>query len=180
MITVSFVVRPHLLRRLISPTLASLVLPITLLVACTAKLTVFPEVSEYPKQVEVLLRGVMSYEGKSDYLPRTIAGGEGGNNRLSLYYGYEDSHSRNDLMRIRQFTAIHQVGSKSQYVAGKLEIRDGEKILKTYTAIATLTDQGEFSETLSEMRRRGLIAVRDNIEAQMYLDSEFLKNLSRK
>ena len=77
-----------------------------------------------------------------------------------------------------QFTIWASI-PEAQYVVGNLEIRNGEKVLKTYTAIATLTDQSEFSETLTEMRRRGLTAVRDNIEAQMYLDSEFLKNLPR-
>ena len=70
-----------------------------------------------------------------------------------------------------------RVGHKSQYVVGNLEIRDGEKVVKTYTAMATLNDYSEFSDTLTEMRRRGLLAVRDNIEAQMYLDGEFLRNL---
>ena len=180
--TASSAVRPNLICRLTILALVFLTLPLSMLVACMAKLTVFPEVSEYPKQVDVLLRGVIGYEGKPEYLPRTIGGQEGGNSKLSLYYVYEDSHSREDSMRLnlQLLTASHQVGSKSQYVAGNLEIRDGEKVLKTYTSMATLTDQGEFSETLTEMRRRGLTAVRDNIEAQMYLDSEFLKTLSRK
>jgi hypothetical protein len=145
-------------------------------VACTAKLNVLPEVSKYPDQVEVLLRGGLVYEGKPEYLPRTIAGQRDGGNKLTLHYAYEDSHNRREILKLTQ--GYQQVGSKSQYVVGNLEIRDGEKVIKKYTAVATLTGWSEYSETLTEMRRRGLLAVRDNIEAQMYLDGELLRNLS--
>ncbi len=155
--------------------LASLVLLGSVLVACSAKLSVLPEVSKYPDQVDVLLRGELAYEGKPEYLPRTIAARKGGDHKLTLRYEYEDSHNRREILILPM--GYQRVGHKSQYVVGNLEIRDGEKVVKTYTAMATLNDYSEFSDTLTEMRRRGLLAVRDNIEAQMYLDGEFLRNL---
>jgi len=72
----------------------------TLIVACTAKLSVLPEVSKYPDQVEVLLRGMIAYEGKPEYLPRTIAAFEDGDNKLTLRYAYEDSHNRQYILKL--------------------------------------------------------------------------------
>jgi len=189
MITTQVVVRPNIIHRLISPIGATLVLPIIMLVACTPntsqlRMSVLPEVSKYPEQVEVLLRGVITYEGKSEYLPRTIAGRDGGGINPSFRYVYEDSHRRDDLMNSfgygRPFPhPIAEIGSKTQYVVGNLEIRIDGNVIKTYSATAMLTDSTEFSETLTEMRRRGLLAVRNNIEAQMYLDTLFLRSLPR-
>src|SRR5215813_6201814 len=101
-----FVTRSNIICRFTILRLAPLIL-ISMLVGCGAKLSVLPEVSKYPDHVEVLLRGAIVYEGKPEYLPRTIAGD--GSSKLNLYYAYEDSHNRNDAMRIRQFMALHQV-----------------------------------------------------------------------
>src|ERR1041385_6985798 len=110
--TARFVVRSNIICRFTILTLVSLILPISMLGGCGAKLSVFPEVSEYPKQVEVLIRGEIVYEGKPEYRPRTIAGG--GDSKLNLYYVYEDSHSRNDPMLTRHGIpmGLQKIGSK--------------------------------------------------------------------
>jgi hypothetical protein len=149
---------------------------------CSANIKMVPEVPTNRIDLQVLLRGNLLYDGKPDYLPRTIAEGTG--NTINIRYTYDDIQARSP--HTYRFMAVspsllftEPVGSKAVQVVGSLEILDGESLMKTCSAIATLSISSEFSrETLSEMRRRGLFAVRDNVEAQMYQDREFLERLA--
>lgn len=149
--------------RRVLPVALALALP--LLVACSADIKVFPEISQFPENLEVLARGKIVCDGDKKYLPRTVGEGRGGDDSLIIQYEYEELEA----------APRHQ---KASGVVGRLELRSGGKVLKTYTAAAMLKVFDEFSsETLSDMRRRGLFAVRDNIEAQMWGDRDVLKRL---
>ena len=143
----------------------AMVLAIPFIVACSADIKVFPEISQFPEHLDVLARGKIVCDGDKKYLPRTIGEGRGGDDSLIIQYEYEELQER-------------PYKHKASEVVGRLELRSRGKVLKTYRAIAMLIVAGEFSsETLSDMRRRGLFAVRDNIEAQMWDDRDILKRL---
>ena len=151
------------LSRRVLPVVLALVMP--LLAACSADIKVFPEISQFPEHLDVLARGKIVCDGDKKYLPRTVGEGRGGDDSLIIQYKYEELQGRPYLL-------------KTSEVAGRLELRSRGKVLKTYRATAMLTATREFSsETLSDMRRRGLFAVRDNIEAQMWDDRDLLKKL---
>lgn len=140
-------------------------LALLLLAACSADIKVFPEIRQFPEQLEVLARGKIICDGDRRYLPRTVEEGRGGDDSLIIQYEYEELQGR-------------PYKHKASEVTGRLELRSRGKVLKTYRATAMLIVAAEFSsETLSDMRRKGLFAVRDNIEAQMWDDREFLKRL---
>ena len=151
---------------------------------CLARINVVPEIAQKPDEIQVLLRGSLSYEGNPDYLPRTVADYVGSASAIAIRYSYEDVQGRSPL--VNKFTLTHSgllfeqpVGFKSVRVIGSLDVLDGERVVKTYSAMATLSAHSEYSrETLSDMRRRGLLAVRDNVESQMYQDREFLQRLT--
>lgn len=158
------------------PALAVLLL--CLFSGCSAKTEVFPKVAYYPDQVEVLVRGKIFCDGDKKYIPRTVESGDGFNEGLTINYVYEDEggYVRAPILLGPIITGKGNVRDKAIEVVGRLEIREGKKIIKEYKSSAVMTVVSEFSsETLSEMRRRGLMAVRDNIEAQMWEDREFLK-----
>ncbi|MEO7859472.1 MAG: hypothetical protein ABIU05_03350 [Nitrospirales bacterium] len=143
----------------------ALALAIPLIAACSADIKVFPEISRFPEHLEVLARGKIVCDGDKKYLPRTIGEGRGGDDSLIIQYEYEELQGR-------------PYKHKASEVVGRLELRSRGKVLKTYRATAMLIVAAEFSsETLSDMRRRGLFAVRDNIEAQMWDDRDVLKRL---
>ena len=149
--------------RQVLPVALALALP--LIAACSADIKVFPEIRQFPEPLEVLARGKIVCDGDKKYLPRTVGEGRGGDDSLIIQYEYEESQGRPYLR-------------KTSEVVGRLELRSRGKVLKTYRAIAMLiVDRELSSETLSDMRRRGLFAVRDNIEAQMWDDREVLKRL---
>lgn len=60
---------------------------------------------------------------------------------------------------------------------GSATVLKGEDALKTYRAVGALSTPTTGGLTLTEMRRLGLLAVRDNVEAQMYQDKEYLRRL---
>lgn len=160
------------------PTLAVLIL--FLFSGCLAKVKVFPEVAHYPDQVEVLVRGKILCDGDKKYIPRTVEDGGGFSESRAIHYIYEDEGGYvRDPVRVGPIIiGKGDVREKGVGVVGRLEIREGKKIIKAYGASAVMTVMSEFSsETLSEMRRRGLMAVRDNIEAQMWEDREFLNTV---
>jgi hypothetical protein len=129
-----------------------------LLAACSADIKVFPQIRQFPEHLEVLARGKIVCDGDEKYLPRTVGEARGGDDSLIIQYEYEELQER-------------PYKHKASEVVGRLELRSRGKVLKTYRATAMLIVAGEFSsETLSDMRRRGLFAVRDNIEAQMWAD----------
>ena len=69
------------------------------------------------------------------------------------------------------------MGSNELGVAGQLEVMKGTEIIKTYAASARLKAKASLlyeGETFTEMRRRGLLAVRDSIDAQLARDREAL------
>ena len=149
--------------RRVLPVVLALAMP--LIAACAADLKVFPEINQFPEHLEVLARGKIVCDGDKKYLPRTVGEGRGGDDSLIIQYEYEEFQER-------------PYKQKASEVVGRLELRSRGKVLKIYKATAMLTAMREFSsETLSDMRRRGLFAVRDNIEAQMWDDRDVLKRL---
>lgn len=140
-------------------------LALLLLAACSADIKVFPEIRQFPEQLEILARGKIICDGDRKYLPRTIQESREENDSLIIQYDYEELQER-------------PYKRKTSEVTGRLELRNRGRVLKTYRATAMLIVAAEFSsETLSDMRQRGLFAVRNNIEAQMWDDREVLKRL---
>ena len=68
-------------------------------------------------------------------------------------------------------------GRRNSTVTGTLEILQGTVVVKSYTA--TCLQEAHrgiyYGESFSDLRRTGLVAVRDNIEAQMSQDRELLE-----
>jgi hypothetical protein len=148
-------------------------------VGCLARIDVFPQVSISPEQTDVLGRAKLEYEGNPDYLPRTVANASIADSKLTIRYNYNEEQRRSEILYVPSGTK--QALSKVSEVTGQLEILHRTKIIRAYKAVAVLSGRNEFTdETLSQMRRRGLLAVRANIEAQMYRDKDFLLGLSLK
>ena len=126
------------------------------------------------------------YDGNREYLPRTIATASIEPVGLTLRYSYDVRHGRD---RVPQLLPLFNplsivgfpIGEDTLAVEGRLEILRGMEVIKTYTAACILESSRNLfwpGETYSEMRRKGLFAVRDNIETQMQRDREYLSTLS--
>lgn len=152
--------------------------------ACATKMTIVPPMEPLAK-VEFSVPGQIAYEGKREYLPRTLVEGPAGNG-LVLRYTFDVAYGKD-----RTDAAAHlfnplvmfgfPIGEDSVAVVGTLVIERRGEAVKTYTATCgfektrNLFSEGE---TYSELRLRGLACVRDNIEAQMHTEREFLSRLA--
>jgi hypothetical protein len=131
-----------------------------------------------------ILRGRIIFDGKEEYLPRTIGMIGLRHDGLTIRYEYEDADDRyQDYHRIQDDRFRSLLGdwypsyTKVTVVLGRVTVLKGENILKSYKAIAAVSTPTKGGLTLTEMRRIGLLEVRDNIEGQMYQDSDYLRGL---
>jgi hypothetical protein len=106
---------------------------------------------------------------------------------LTLRYRYEVTYGRDAvhqaLIFFNPLTIIgFPIGTDTVVVTAKLAVLKGNFQVKEYTAVCILDKHRTIfweGETLSELRRRGLLAVRDNIETQMYGDRDLLLKAAR-
>src|SRR2546428_5880778 len=159
---------------------------VNLLVGCATQMTVTSQL-EKTDIAGFHVKGKVIYEGKREYLPRTISEAPESNVGLIFRYSYQEVQKRGDS---REAAALFNpltivgfpTGGTSSTILGRLDALKGSNLLKSYTSTCSLeVTRTIFSdgESFSELRRKGLIAVRDNIEIQMYQDKEFLEKASK-
>jgi hypothetical protein len=142
---------------------------------------VLPEVHPV-RQTGLVLVGPVRYSNNPDYLPRTIRNSETAHGGIGFKYDYSIGYGKDALPEVlpllNPLTWLgFPVGSDSLVVVGNLEILDNGAVLKTYSAVCVIEKTRSLfyqGKTSSELRRKGLLAVRDNIENQMMNDREEL------
>ncbi len=157
------------------------------LAACTSKqkMIISPDVPGVSDGA-FRIKGRISYEGNKDYLPRTLIGEATSNSSLTFEYIHATSYGMRDVPALMAlFNPLtffgFPLGENAVTSAGRLSVIKGEEMVKSYLAICSIgMTRNVFSEglTFSEMRSESLIAVRDNIESQLYHDREFLTKIS--
>ncbi len=155
------------------------------LAACSATMKVVPELQREEGVTGFQVKGTVQYDGNREYLPRTIRDRPEAD--LTFRYEYTVSYGRDDvptqfLPLINPLTLVgFPIGENTLVVIGKLEvIREGETV-KTYGATAATEQVRSLfveGETFTDLRKKALHAVRDNIELQIYRDSAFFAGLS--
>jgi hypothetical protein len=133
------------------------------------------------------LGGEIDYDGNKEYLPRTVTADASLGHPLILRYRYEVTYGRDAVPPVitanNPLTIVgFPIGADTVVVIGKLEILKGGAVVKTYSAVCMLDKTRTIfseGETLSEIRKRGLLAVRDSIEAQMYADRDMLRDIDK-
>jgi hypothetical protein len=159
---------------------------ILLLSGCSANLFVIPELDNSIDSTGFQIKGkIKDYEGNREYLPRTLADDPTSNPPLyfqfeyQVIYGKDDTHQAVYLFNPLSLVGF-PIGEDTLLVEGRLRIFSENGLMKDYRATCgfqkarSLFSEGE---TFSELRRKGLLKVRDNIETQMCLDRDFLLNL---
>lgn len=155
------------------------------LLSCATKMVIAPEVP-HVAIADFCIKGKIAYDGNKEYLPRTIIDDSVSDFVLTLQYTYNVAYGRDNIPQalplFNPLTIVgFPIGENTLVVTGKLDILKGKEVIKSYTATCGLEKtRSIFSEgdTFSEIRKKGLISVRDNIEAQMYQDKDFLLKLT--
>lgn len=153
--------------------------------ACGTQMAVTPTV-EPVATIDFTLPGTVVYDGKPEYLPRTVAH-QTAASPLTLRYVYEVAYGKDKTheaaVLFNPLTLIgFPIGQDTVAVSGRLEISRGNEVAKTYTATCGFEKTRNLfyeGDTFSELRLRGLQCVRQNIEAQMQRDRDVLSTLSK-
>lgn len=154
--------------------------------ACAPNVVITPDLATAPSN-DFSLRGKIDYEGNAEYLPRTVSAESHHGATLTLRYRYEVTYGRDAVHQaLPLFNPLTIVGfptgADTVVVTAKLEVLKGSSQVKTYTAVCVLDKHRTIfweGESLSELRKRGLLAVRGNIETQMYGDRDLLLKAGR-
>jgi hypothetical protein len=149
--------------------------------ACTSNVIVTPDLAMVQSD-NFSIRGKIDYEGNAEYLPRTVSADSHPEAALLLRYRYEVTYGRDAVHQalplFNPLTIVgFPIGSDTVVVSAQLEILRESSLIKTYTAACMLSKNRTIfweGESLSELRKRGLLAVRENIETQMYGDRDLL------
>jgi hypothetical protein len=109
---------------------------------------------------------------------------------VTIRYEYEDAYDRYERFREipdESFRSLLEpwpwsdvsAYTKVAVVVGRVMVLRRESILKCYKAVAALSTPTKHGLTMTEMRRLGLLEVRNNIERQMYQDREYFRGLEK-
>jgi hypothetical protein len=161
-----------------------IMLSLVVLVGCGTTMVVTPDLTP-TAGVDVRVRGRIIYDGNREYLPRTIVDNPAGESGLAFQYTYDVIHGKDNVPQILPLLnplsiVGFPIGEDTVLIVGRLEISRKNQAVKTYSATAGLDKTRNMfwqGETYSELRRKGLMAVRNNIEAQMNQDRELLSRL---
>lgn len=122
--------------------------------------------------------GHLVYAGNPEYLPTALVEEASRPADAVLRYGHEEHYGLSELPGgVQVVNPLHlagfPTGESSLTVVGRLDVVRAGTIVRSFAAAAAMTrSQSMFSEgeTFTEMRRRGLLIVRDNISAQVCAD----------
>ena len=149
-----------------------------------------PKIDKIEGSSDFQIYGKIVFDGNSDYLPQRLK--EKNSNpeillkySFQLHYGNKElSSTGEDLLIGPVFPLLFAMGGaslgKNDVLAiGRLEIIKENQIIKTYRAAArTVQERGLWveSDTQSELRKKCLLEVRDNIDKQLQNDKEYLQD----
>ncbi len=153
---------------------------------CATKMSISPQVTEINNVLDFHMKGKVEYDGKKEYLPRIITNESVPGTDLSFQYTYDITYGRdktNQLVPLfNPLTLVgFPIGENTLVVNGKLTILKGKEVMKEYMALCGLERRRNiFSEgdTFTELREKGLLNVRNNIEVQKYQDMNFISKLT--
>jgi hypothetical protein len=173
----------NLMRRMIAISL--LLASCFLWTACGTTIDVKPGVAPQANS-DLILYGPIDYKGNWDYVPRTVSNKPSHPTALSFKYAYNIVYGgttiHQDLVTAFIPTTLigTPTGKNDVQVSAKLDIYKGPSIVKSYISVCNVTQlRGLFvgGINLTELRRKGLMAVKANIETQMATDTAFLCTL---
>ena len=119
--------------------------------------------------------------GGQDGYPRTVSNDTSNVSSLIIKYQYQVDYGNNNIHFANLFNPLLFVGfptgQDTLVVAGKIDIIKNNEVARSYSALCAFEKTRNLfyhGPSFSELRKTGLLNVRDNIEAQMYKDKEAL------
>ena len=153
------------------------------LAGCATEMHVRPEVGPMPAGAVSISANVV-FDGNKDYLPRNLQQDNSNPAGVTVYYRYEVAYGTKDLGAAALYDPFTifglPTGKDILTIYAELRIQRGSQILKAYQSACQVVQRSNLwtNRTQTELRRDGLLAVRDNIESQLAQDREYLASLA--
>jgi len=165
----------HLASRTASTAAAALLS--ALLAACSTTVHLAPTLTG-ASGTDCRVLGHVTYSGNPEYLPAVLVEAADRPADAVLRYDHEEHYGGSAVPAgVQVVNPLHlagfPTGENTLSVIGRLDVLRAGAPVRTYIAVAAMKrSQSMFSEgeTLTDMRRRGLLLVRDNIAAQVCAD----------
>ena len=131
------------------------------------------------------IRAQVRYDGKAQYLPAALTVDQAASDRMVFRYAYEAQYGLKEIppgiMLVNPLALFgFPTGSDNVVVTGYLDLIRDETTLRSYAAAVSMKRSGTIfseGETFTEMRRRGLLLVRENIGQQLCKDQAAIEAL---
>ena len=148
-----------------------------LLAACSTTVHLAPALAGAPG-TDCRVLGHVAYSGNPEYLPAVLVEDADRPTDAVLRYDHEEHYGGSAVPAgVQVVNPLHlagfPTGESTLSVIGRLDVMRAGAPVRTFIAVAAMKrSQSMFSEgeTFTEMRRRGLLLVRDNIAAQVCAD----------
>ena len=147
------------------------------LAGCATSVKVVPEMAAGARS-DCKVLGHITYEGKPEYLPTVLVENPASPADAVLRYTHEAGYGLNQApAEVQIVNPLHLVGlptgKESVCIVGRLEVMRDGSVVRSFAAVAAMERSNSMfteGETFTEMRRRGLLLVRDNISEQVCAD----------
>jgi hypothetical protein len=155
----------------------ALIVAVLLCAGCAATLRVTPEPAG-PPPADCVVRAHIDYAGNRDYLPSVLSDDPLAPADSVVRYTHEEQYGSSSLPAgVQVVNPLHLIGvptgSSDLVVVTRLDVMRGGEVVRSFAAAAVMSRSdtmfGE-GETLTEMRRRGLLLLKDNISSQLCAD----------
>jgi hypothetical protein len=176
------------IRILITTSLARLALwvPSCLaLLGCATEVAITPQLADKTPSGKCQIRAPVHYEGKRDYLPAALVDDPNASHATAIRYSFEAQYGLNEfnpfIVFVNPLTLVgFPTGNDNLVVTGRVDVVRGDATLRSYAAAASMKRSSTVfyeGETFTEMRRRGLLLVGNNLSSQLCKDQEVLTAL---
>ena len=148
--------------------------------SCTPVMNVKPQFVKL-ENVSSVIHGKVHYDGNKEYMPRTVSDDTLNVSSVIIKYQYQVDYGNNNIHFANLYNPLlfvgFPIGKDTLVVAGKIDIMKNNEVARSYSALCAFEKTRNLfyhGPSFSELRKTGLLNVRDNIEAQMYKDKEAL------
>jgi hypothetical protein len=163
---------------------ASIAFLVPLLVGCATTVTVTPKLAE-PARQDCEIHAAIRYEGNADYLPAVLVRDSTASPAITANYVFHityDSKPLPDVATMVNPLAMFGFPTGHDYISilGTLDFVQADATVRSYGAAAALRRTGTIfgeGDSFTDLRRKGLLLVRDNISGQLCQDQSALAQL---
>lgn len=151
------------------------------LLGCATEVVITPQLAA-KNPAKCRIHAPVRYEGKQDYLPAALVPDPAASATTEIRYSFEAQYGLKEFnpiaVAVNPLTIVgFPTGGDNLVVTGRVDVVRGDTTLRSYAAAAAMKRSSTVyyeGETFTEMRRRGLALVGENLSGQLCKDEETL------